>query len=62
MEKYSESVRILTSLIPYTVLHVIKIVLLVKILNLLKHFKNQWNLWHKKETESFNSVPFPLLI
>ena len=60
MEKYEATMTILAGLIPYTILHVIKIVLLVKILNLLKQFKKQnkqknWN-WDK-----FVSVPCFLL-
>ena len=39
MEKYQATMTILTGLIPYTILHVIKIILLVKILNLLRQFK-----------------------
>lgn len=39
MEKYEATMTILAGLIPYIILHVIKIVLLVKILNLLKQFK-----------------------
>ncbi|CAG7588562.1 hypothetical protein PEPTYR26121_00849 [Peptoniphilus tyrrelliae] len=39
MEKYEATMTILTGLIPYTLLHVIKIILLLKILNLLKQFK-----------------------
>ena len=39
MEKYQATMTILTGLIPYIILHVIKIVLLVKILNLLRQFK-----------------------
>lgn len=39
MEKYQATMTILTGLIPYIILHVIKIILLVKILNLLKQFK-----------------------
>lgn len=39
MEKYEATMTILTGLIPYTLLHVIKIVLLLKILNILKQFK-----------------------
>ena len=39
MEKYEATMTILTGLIPYTLLHVINIVLLLKILNLLKQFR-----------------------
>lgn len=39
MEKYQATMTILTGLIPYTILHVIKIILLVKILNILKQLK-----------------------